>query len=216
VSGASAAESDNGAPVKGLRRDAAENRLRLLDAAEKVFAANGLDASVEEVARVAGVGMGTLYRRFPTKDALIGELISALLGDLLALAQRMRNAPDGSGLEQFLFGTGEALALHSGCLARLWNDPETTPIKNRCRVEIEELLATAQRAGRVRRDASLTDIDLIIWSLRGVIETTQRIGAHGWRRHVAIAVAGLRPSVEELAEPALTPDEVELIRNTRR
>jgi AcrR family transcriptional regulator len=210
-----AAAADGGVPAKGLRRDAAENRLRLLDAAEKVFAANGLDASVEEVARVAGVGMGTLYRRFPTKDALIGELIRALLGDLLALAQQMRQVADGSGLEQFLFGTGESLALHSGCLARLWNDPETTPIKNECRVEIAALLAAAQRAGRVRADATLTDIDLIIWSLRGVIETTQRVGAHGWRRHVAIAVAGLRPSLNELGEPALTPDEVELIRNVR-
>ncbi len=53
-----------------LRRDAEHNRQRLLDAAADVFAEHGLEASVEEIARTAGVGMGTLYRRFPTKDAL--------------------------------------------------------------------------------------------------------------------------------------------------
>ncbi|MDQ1718021.1 MAG: hypothetical protein QOE89_1974, partial [Pseudonocardiales bacterium] len=67
----------NAAPIaaRPLRRDAAENRERLLDAAIQVFAEHGLDAGVDEVARVAGVGTGTLYRRFPTKQALIDELV---------------------------------------------------------------------------------------------------------------------------------------------
>jgi AcrR family transcriptional regulator len=198
---------------RALRRDAAANRVRLLDAAEKVFAESGLDASVEEVARVAGVGMGTLYRRFPNKDALIGELVFSILDDLVGLAQRLRSEPDG--LEKFLVGTGEVLAARSGCLARLWNDPATTPVKDRCRAEIAELLAEAQAAGRIRADATITDIDLLIWSLRGVIETTQCVGAGGWRRHVAISIAGLRPSSAPLSEPPLTVAEAELIRNLR-
>ena len=74
-------------PTKTLRRDAAQNRQRLLDAAEQVFAERGLEASVDEVARVAGVGMGTLYRRFPTKEALIAELVRELLEDVLLLAR---------------------------------------------------------------------------------------------------------------------------------
>ena len=70
-----------------LRRDAAENRRRLLDAATEVFSAHGLDGSVEEVARVAGVGMGTLYRRFPTKQDLIDTLVGDMRRELAALAQ---------------------------------------------------------------------------------------------------------------------------------
>jgi AcrR family transcriptional regulator len=72
---------DSGADgtVQPLRRDAARNRKRLLEAAAEVFAEQGLQASVDDVARVAGVGMGTLYRRFPTKDALIDELVRELL-----------------------------------------------------------------------------------------------------------------------------------------
>jgi AcrR family transcriptional regulator len=60
-----------------LRRDAIENRRRVLDAAATVFAAHGLDAPVEEIAHAAGVGMGTLYRRFPNKEALIEQLMIA-------------------------------------------------------------------------------------------------------------------------------------------
>ena len=62
---------------------------------------------------------------------------------------------------------------------RLWNDPVTTPKKDQCRVMLAEMLDLAQSSGRIRRDASITDIDLVIWSLRGVIETTQSVGAGG-------------------------------------
>lgn len=80
---------------KALRRDAAENRQRLLDAAATVFSARGLDVGVDEIARVAGVGVGTLYRRFPTKDALISELVRQVLEDFVALARDACSAPDG-------------------------------------------------------------------------------------------------------------------------
>src|ERR1700712_2754812 len=106
-------------PAKPLRRDAAENREKVLHAASRVFAEHGLDGSVEEVARVAGVGMGTLYRRFPTKDALIAELVRELLAYVLTLAHEARTVAHGQGLEQSLFAAGEAEASQRGCLARL-------------------------------------------------------------------------------------------------
>src|ERR1700712_3398065 len=89
-------------PPRPLRRDAAENRARILLAAGRVFDARGLDAGVEEIAREAGVGMGTLYRRFPTKDALIEALVRDLLEAIIAIADDAAAQPDGEGLEHFL------------------------------------------------------------------------------------------------------------------
>jgi AcrR family transcriptional regulator len=202
----------SGGGVRTLRRDAAENRERLLDAAGRVFAEHGLEAGVDEVARVAGVGMGTLYRRFPTKDALIAELVRQLLSDVVSLAREALTAPDGTGLEQFLYATGEAQASHRGCLARLWSDETTIALKNECRDLIGELFRDAQAHGQVRSDAAQSDIDLLFWSLPGVIEATRALDVPAWRRHVALVVAGLRPSEQPLGEPALTAAEVALLR----
>lgn len=185
---------------KVLRRDAAENRQRLLDAAAEVFSNRGLDAGVDEIARAAGVGMGTLYRRFPTKDALISELVRQLLSDLVALAESARSAPEGLGLEQLIYGTGAVQASNRGCLSRLWNDEETTALKNDFRRILDELLIDAKQHGRVREATTITDIDLIFWAVRGVVETTRGITDSGWRRILAIMIAGLRPDAESIAE----------------
>src|SRR6202161_1597243 len=104
-----------------LRRDAEQNSQRLLDAAAGVFAEHGLEASVEEIARTAGVGMGTLYRRFPTKDALISALVHDVLSTMLEIAQESTERPDGTGLEYFLQAASFYQAAHRGCLSRLWN-----------------------------------------------------------------------------------------------
>jgi AcrR family transcriptional regulator len=202
--------------VKSLRRDAAENRTRLLDAAAQVFAEGGLDASVEEVARVAGVGMGTLYRRFPTKDALIAQLVRDLLQEVLDLARAAAERKDGTGLETFLFACGAVQASRRGCLSRLWNDPDSVAIKNECRAAISILVDDAREHGQIRADATRTDIDLIFWSLRAVIEVSAGVSETGWRRHVAIMIAGLRPSAAPLSEPALTEAMSDEIRDLTR
>src|SRR5271156_373221 len=88
--------------VRPLRQDAARNRDRLLAAAAEVFDAQGLDASVTDIARVAGVGIGTLYRRFPTKEALIDALVHDVLDATIQMARDASVAADGTGLEQFL------------------------------------------------------------------------------------------------------------------
>ncbi|CAN5335513.1 TetR/AcrR family transcriptional regulator [soil metagenome] len=203
------------AEVKTLRRDAAENRQRLLDAASQVFAEHGLDGSVDEVARVAGVGMGTLYRRFPTKEALIGELVRQLLEELVALARQSLTVPDGFGLERYLFELAAAQNTQRGCLAKLWNDDESVAIKNECHDLIGELLIDAQAHQRIRDDANLSDIDILMWSLPGVIATAKDSGDAAWRRHVAIFLAGLRPTEEPLNEPGLTLAQANAIRQRR-
>ncbi|WP_030175978.1 MULTISPECIES: TetR/AcrR family transcriptional regulator [Actinomycetes] len=192
---------------KVLRRDAAENRQRLLDAAAAVFSERGLEAGVDEIARVAGVGMGTLYRRFPTKDALISEIVRQLLIDLLAIAKSALAAPHGEGLEQLLYGTGAVQASNRGCLARLWNDDETIILKQQFRRDLVELLRLAKLHGRIREDATLTDLDLMFWAMRGAVETTRGVTDSAWRRILAIMLAGLRPGADHLDEPSMTDEE---------
>ncbi|MFE3060460.1 TetR/AcrR family transcriptional regulator [Nocardia sp. NPDC059239] len=188
---------------KVLRRDAAQNRQRLLDAAEQVFTEHGMDASVEEIARVAGVGMGTLYRRFPTKDALISALVRKVLNDLLAIANAARGRTDGRGLEQLLYGTGEVVASQRGCLPRLWNDEETQELKAEYWRIVTELLIAGKAAGRIRQDLTDTDLEIQFWAIRGVIETTWGVADNAWKRHLALCLAGMRPGAEELAEAPL-------------
>src|SRR4051794_16246931 len=103
-----------------LRKDAAENRRRVLAAAQQVFGLQGLDASVDDVARVAGVGMGTVYRRFPTKDILIAELVRQLLVDVADDARQALEPADGRGLEAFLTATAHRMACSRGLLPRMW------------------------------------------------------------------------------------------------
>jgi AcrR family transcriptional regulator len=191
------------ATMAPLRRDAARNRERLLDAAATVFAEQGLGASVDEVARVAGVGMGTLYRRFPTKEALIDALVGELLDDLLTDARAALEAPDGLGLEAFLDDVGAHQSARLGCLPRLWNTPRHQDVQAEIRVVIAALLADAQAHGRMRAELEPADVFAITWSLRGVIETTRAAAPDAWRRHLEILLAGLRPAPAPLAQEPL-------------
>jgi AcrR family transcriptional regulator len=192
-----------------LRRDAAANKQRLLTAAHSVFARDGLDASVEEVARVAGVGMGTLYRRFPTKEALITELVHELLTDVARDARRALQPRDGQGLEAFLEAASAHQASQRGCLARLWGSSSAPDLLHEIDALIAALLVDAQAHGRIRTDVAASDIKVIMWSLRGVIETTQSVAPDAWRRHLAIVLDGLRPTSATLPDASLTKQQLD-------
>src|ERR1700710_3092844 len=109
------------AAAPALRRDAAANRERILAAAVEVFSISGADAGIDEIATKAGVGVGTVYRRFPTKEALVQAIVAQLLGDLVTVAKDALEAPPASGLEEFLTAAGELQARHAGCLWQLWS-----------------------------------------------------------------------------------------------
>jgi AcrR family transcriptional regulator len=189
-----------------LRRDAARNRERLLETAAEVFADQGLEAGVVDIARLAGVGMGTLYRRFPSKEALIEELVSELLSDLLCDAREAVGEGDGRGLETFLYALGARQSSPLGFLPRLWTTPEHAKLMSAIQEVAAELLADAQRQGQVRADLTPSDVFTIMWSLRGVIEATRGIAPNAWRRHLDIILAGLAPATEPLPHEPLAPD----------
>jgi AcrR family transcriptional regulator len=190
------------APERTLRRDAAENRDRLLAAAAECFDAQGMDVSVTEIAREAGVGMGTLYRRFPTKAALIEALVHDQLEATITLAREAAEHPDGLGLERFLEASSAYQAEHPGLLARLWTtDHEMVRTARRL---IAALLADAQEHGRIRRDITNTDLTVAFFGIRGVLEATRAEAPDAWRRHLELLIAGLRPGGDALQHPPVS------------
>ena len=172
-----------------LRRDAAANRERLVIAALDVFNTEGLDAGVELIAQRAGVGVGTLYRRFPTKDALIEYLVDELLADMTEQAAVARGVPGGNGLEEYVRQLADQLSAHRGCLPRMWdNDRDHTELRRR----ISLLVRDAKAAGVIRSDITREDITTVVWSLRGVIESAGADAARCCQRHLNYVFAGMR------------------------
>ncbi|HEY2562833.1 MAG TPA: helix-turn-helix domain-containing protein [Acidimicrobiales bacterium] len=193
-----------------LRSDAAKNRERLLRAAGQVFEAQGLEASVADVARAAGVGMGTLYRRFPSKDALIDALVTGVLEATVAMAEEAAEQPDGLGLEKFLAASASYEAEHVGCLPKVWcNDHELIHVARRL---IARLLADAKVHHRVREDLTTTDITLAKWSIRGVLETAGGTNPQIWQRHLDLLIAGMRPAGDKLPHRPVSQAQVDRIR----
>jgi AcrR family transcriptional regulator len=190
-----------------------KNRERLLVAAGQVFEEKGLEASVADVARVAGVGMGTLYRRFPSKEALIEALVSEVLEATIAMAREAAAWPDGTGLEHFLEASGSYQAEHLGCLPKLWNTDHH--LVRTARDLIAGLLSEAQAYGRVRSDLTSTDLSLVMWSMRGVLETTRTTAPEAWKRHLDLLIAGMRPTDGTLPHRPLSQKQVDRVLSKR-
>lgn len=202
---------------KPLRRDAAANRARMLAAAERVFADQGLDASVDAVIAAAGVGPGTFYRRFPDKDALVAELVGTVeqrLADLVRHA--IDDNDDGDGLERFMIAAGDELQTHRGLLARLWTDDPRPEHVRLIREGIATLLRTAQQQGRIAPEVAPADISMALWAIGGIIETTAAVSPDVWRRHLHVVVEGMRSTDLHHHRAALTAAELASITCSNR
>jgi AcrR family transcriptional regulator len=203
--------------ARPLRRDAADNRERILAAAAQVFAERGPDAGVEEVARAASVGMGTLYRRFPTKQALVDELVAALRRELAAVSRVALVRSAEAGLDHLMQGAGALLYSHRGCLHQLWHQSEAgIELLEEFRMNTAELLYRAQRAGVARTELVPSDISVALWGVRGVIEMTHRHAPNAWRRHLEVTIAGLAPNAAALTHRSLNAKEVRALTGIRR
>jgi len=187
--------------ARAPRRDAEQNRVRLVQAAAHVFGEHGTDASVEMVAARAGLGLATLYRRFASKDALIAELIHGLLHHMVETARTETGTPEGLGFERWLAEYARVQAINRGSLGRLWTQaPETAPQKTELFTLLDALLTDAKAHRRIRRDAHVNDVRLIIYALRGIAESTRYDENGAWQRHLSVVLSGLRPT-DDLASP---------------
>jgi len=195
---------------RALRRDAEANRRRILAAAAAAFAEHGLDVSVDEIARRAGVGMGTLYRRFPTKAVLVEAIFEEHLDRLAALAEvGLRDDDAWRGLAGFLERTVALQAENRGFAAivavHLRDEQLLGAARSRLKGLVAELLERGQAAGVVRRDVVHEDISVLFWTSARVVDATRDVAPEAWRRHLALALDGLRPEgASPLPQPPLT------------
>jgi AcrR family transcriptional regulator len=203
-------------PARPLRRDAELNRQRILRAAAEVFTTRGLQASLDDVAKHAGVGVGTVYRRFPDKDALVDALFEQRLAALVALVEEALAEPDSwAGLVSFLEKGSGLLAADRGLREILMYGTHGRDRTERGKAQMQpvvtKLVERAQRDGKLRADIRPTDIPFIEFMLTAAAEYAKQLSPDIWRRYLTIIIDGLRPQRDEptpLPVPALAPDQL--------
>lgn len=173
------------------RADAQRNRAKILTAADEAFARDGTDVPLDVIARLAGVGPGTLHRHFPTKAALVAAVIAARLGRLADRAEGLNDSP--TDFFAFLAELTEAarrnLALTAALGATL--DAEGNHEAARLSRGLESLLRAAQRCGSVRADLTVADLHAII---AGALTIEQRLPENRRGLGLEVVLTGLRPT----------------------
>lgn len=192
MKGQTSAEDVLGRQPPAGRRDAVRNYHRIMDAARDVLGESGADASMEEIATRAGVGVGTVYRRFANKDALIDELLRLSQDEVLAVAEEALARADGHGLEQLLQALGTVFARHARYAHLLLQRRTDGPAARRIRAAIEQLTARAVVAGVLNPGVTVGDVMSLIWAMRGLVEAAADAAPQSWQRFLDIHLAGMR------------------------
>jgi AcrR family transcriptional regulator len=181
-----------------LRADARRNRERVVAAARAVFGEQGREAQMDDVARRAEVGVGTVYRHFPTKEALIEALAVDTFERIAGLAKASLAVEDPwEGFAQTLWAGAEILAGDRALAELLAEIPGPIPISGDLQRELNEtmseLMRRAQAAGALRADAVLDDVTMVMCGVGAATRKAHQCPG-SWRRHVAIVLDGLRAS----------------------
>jgi AcrR family transcriptional regulator len=190
-------------PHRPMRRDAVRNQQLVIDAARDVLSEVGTDASMELIASRAGVGVGTVYRRFPNKEALVDEIAGLMLSELVEEGRRALALGDGTGLEVFMRAIGHSLARHRGCADKLIGHSKTGSVEE-LRDLAAELLDQARQSGRVGPVIELGDVMTALWGMRGIVETSGGTAPDAWERYLDIHLAGFRAPDLVSERPAVT------------
>jgi AcrR family transcriptional regulator len=191
-------------PARAPRRDAVQNYHRILDAARELFGESGADVGIEDIAARAGVGIGTVYRRFASKDALVDELVRLATAEITAAAEQAQARTDGTGLEEFLRAIGRSFAGHARYADLLLNRPVDPEVSRRIRAAIDELTTRAVAAGTVNPVVTTCDVMALIWAMRSVAQVCGEVAPTAWQRYLDIHLAGLRAGGPLSSVPAMT------------
>jgi AcrR family transcriptional regulator len=181
-----------------MRADARRNRERVLAAAEEVFSELGLRAQVEEVARRAGVGVGTVCRHFPTKQALVEAVLEARYESLVHDARVALEQPDpGQAFRSFFVSLSEFQARHRALAEQMATEVDlpvsARPLRTALRQAMSELVARAQESGTVRSDIGPADVALLFSGMAHATALAGDLQPALRERYVAIILDGLRP-----------------------
>jgi AcrR family transcriptional regulator len=195
------------AASKALRVDAARNRGRIVEAAQAAFAERGLDVPLEDVAERAGVGIATLYRRFPTREDLIGACFERRLAEYAQAAEEALEAPDGwTGFCTYVERVCQMQATDRGLkdvLTRTFPNADALEAHRTRGFELFlRLIERAKAEGRLRADFVPEDLVLLLMGNAGVVAGAGNAAPDAWRRYVGLMLDGLRT---EGASPLPTP-----------
>jgi AcrR family transcriptional regulator len=200
-----------------LRRDAQRNRQRILDAAMEIFREQGVTATLDDVAHRAGLGVGTVYRRFPDKVSLVEALFEERIDALARIAERASAEPDPwTALRGFLEQAGEEFATDRGLRQVIMSadrgGKRVAHARGRLEPAVRKLVERAQAAGQLRADFRSTDVPIIEFMLGAAAEYAGTVRPGIWRRYLGIMLDGLRPARDvptELPEQAFTAEDLQ-------
>lgn len=203
--------------VAGLRADARRNRARIIAAGRTVFARRGIDATLDDVAREADVGVGTVYRRFRDKGALAEAIFTEELEALIAEAEALAAVEDPweafvSFITNFVERQANNCGLRDIVMSGTVHSERCTTLKRHLGPLAEQIVARAQASGDLPADFHHGDIPVLGLILGGVSEFAGSVRPDLWRRYLTLVLEGLRAQAHSgapsAAVPAPTEDEV--------
>jgi AcrR family transcriptional regulator len=200
----------------GLRADAERNRLRNLTAAQALFGEQGLDVPLEDIARRAGVGIATLYRRFPTRAELVAATFENKMADYIAkLDQALENPDPWAGFCELIHNLCALQSADAGLKELLTlsfpRSPAVDELEVQSLAKLTRLIQAAQQHGGLRPDFDPSDVLLLLLANAGVITATARTAPDAWRRFAAYLIDAFR--AEQFQDdprrplPAPTPED---------
>ena len=208
-------------PERPLRKDAERNRQRVIAAARDLFATRGLDATLNEVAHHGGVAVGTVYNRFPTREALYEAIFEDSIDEMATWAESaLQYEHSGHGFTWFVERICELTATDRGLREILFGKVEAghrvDAARERLVPKMTKVVERAQNDGYLRPEVSVTDVPIISLLAGKVSEFAGHVDASLWRRYVAIILDGVRDSGQgqRLPVDALLDDQMELVVST--
>ncbi|OPX09107.1 TetR/AcrR family transcriptional regulator [Gordonia sp. i37] len=200
---------------KPLRADAERNRLRIIAAARGLFAERGLDVSLDDVAEAAGVGVGTVYRRFANRDDLVfGVFLEHLKSVVARTGEAIDDEDPWNALVSLMTWMCELMSEDRGLAAIIMtidhSNPEIEALKVSLSERIEKVFDRAMDAGVLRPDLAATDFYVLFTMLKAVSEVTEQCAPGTWRRYLDLildAVSAER-SHKPLGAPPMTEQQM--------
>jgi len=197
-----------------LRRDAELNRRRIIVAAHEVFRERGLAATLNDVAAHAGVGVGTVYRRFANKEELVDALFDDMIDTVASLAQQALADPDAwRGLTESLEKVCEVQAFDRGLrevmLGTGRGPKRQAQVRERIAPAVDQMIARAKEQGMLRADISHIDLPMIQLMVAAVTDHTGRPDL--WRRYLRLVLDGMRSRPDTAPLPGIMADDADLV-----
>ena len=202
-----AALASSSASPRPQRKDAARNRELLINSAREVFARRGIEASLDDVAKNAGVGVGTAYRHFANKYELLKALMGQTIENIVDEAERAAQIADPWQALVAVFESALTVQARDRGLREVLmgvHDPEMLErVQERMSKPINDVVRRARSAGVIRRDIEVSDVGMTIAMLCTVAEIAGDTNPELWRRYLTLTLDSLKPGGSKLPVKAL-------------